>query len=69
MNFQGIASQAKYVVPVFFIFMGGLFASIGWGEPSRLGGTFTAMGLAFIVFGLVLLITNRRAYGKRRPKD
>jgi hypothetical protein len=54
---------------VFFIFMGGLFASIGWGEPSRLGGTFTAMGLAFIVFGLVLLITNRRAYGKRRPKD
>ena len=57
------AGGAKYLAPVFLMFMGAVFSA--YGAFFARGGTFTTvLGIGFLVYGAYALVVNRRAYGK-----
>jgi hypothetical protein len=61
---QKAAKRSVYIAPVFFAFMGIVFLVTGFQESSRNSSLPTFMGLGFLVFAAVVLVINRRAYGK-----
>src|SRR5262245_9911639 len=63
---QRTAGGAKYVAPLFLLFMGAVFTGYG----ILYAGTWdfiVILGIGFVVYGAYCLVVNRRAYGKTDP--
>jgi hypothetical protein len=60
--------RAKYVAPAFTAFMGVMFVGYGYLKEG-LTGFLLPLGAGFLVYSLVIFITNRRAYGRRGPSE
>jgi hypothetical protein len=65
---QATTIRAKYVTPVFTAFMGVMFLGYGYLKQA-LAIFLLPLGLGFLVYSLVIFITNRRAYGRRGRND
>ena len=61
---QGAVGKSKYVAPAFNIFMGLVFAGYGMTTPAGITNMLTILGLGFLVFGVLIFVTNRKAYAK-----
>jgi D-arabinose 1-dehydrogenase-like Zn-dependent alcohol dehydrogenase len=60
---QDSAAWAKYAGPAFFGFCGLVMTYYGF-TISEIGGFLSLLGFAFLGFGVLLLVVNRKAYRK-----
>ena len=63
---QDTARGAKYVTPVFLLFMGAVFTIYGW-LYAKTGKFVVILGMGFLVYGAYVLVVNRRAFGRADP--
>ena len=61
---QATTSKARYVAPAFTAFMGIMFLGYGYLKEG-LAVFLLPLGVGFLVYSLVIFVTNRRAYGRR----
>jgi len=64
LSVQKVTKRSIYIGPMFFGFMGIVFLVTGLQDSSGNSLLPTSMGLGFLVFAIVVLVFNRRAYGK-----
>jgi hypothetical protein len=65
-SIQRAASRAKFAAPVFYLFMGLIFAGYGL-LSSRDMRFILLLGVGFLAFGVYVLIANLRAFGNGAP--
>jgi len=65
---QATTVKAKYVAPAFTAFMGIIFVGYGYLKEG-LTGFLLPLGAGFLIYSLVIFVTNRRAYGRRSRND
>lgn len=58
------ASKNIYIVPVFYLFMGLVFAGYSLFEGNGFTDFSFVLGLGFILFGVILFIRNRKIFSK-----
>ena len=63
---QRVAGRAKYAAPAFYLFMGAIFTGYGL-LSSREMKFILLLGAGFLVFGVYILVANRRAFANATP--
>jgi hypothetical protein len=63
---QRVAGRAKYAAPAFYLFMGAVFTGYGL-LSSREMKFILLLGVGFLVFGVYILVANRRAFANAAP--
>ena len=65
-NIKILASAPKntMLAPVFYLFMGFVFAGFGYFSKGGITDLPFVLGVGFIVFGLVVFVKNRALFGK-----
>jgi hypothetical protein len=58
------APKNALIAPIFYIFMGIVFAGFGFFSKGGVTDLPFVLGLGFIVFGVVFFIRNRKVFGK-----
>jgi uncharacterized membrane protein YkvI len=63
---QQMTPKTQYVAPMFAMVMGVLFSAFGFLGMTRPIWFLVALGAAFVVYGLVILLINRNAFREQR---
>ncbi len=63
---QSTTRRAKYVAPAFTGVLGVIFAAYGYWREGEAGFLFL-LGVAFIIYSVVVFLANRRAWGSAPP--
>ena len=58
------ASQNTLIAPIFYLFMGLVFAGFGYFSRGGVTGLPFVLGIGFIVFGVVIFIKNKQIFSK-----
>jgi hypothetical protein len=59
------ASQNTIIAPMFYLFMGLLFAGFGYTSKGGVTDLPFMLGIGFIIFGIVNFVRNRAIFGKK----
>lgn len=60
------ASKNNLIAPIFYIFMGLVFAGFGYFSRGGVTDLPFILGVGFIVFGIVIFIRNRALFDKKK---
>ncbi len=58
------APRNTMLAPIFYIFMGLVFAGFGYSSKGGVTDLPFVLGIGFLVFGVVVLVKNRALFGK-----
>jgi hypothetical protein len=61
---QGVTAKAKFIAPMFYAFLGLVFAGFGYFREGGASSFAFIMGCGFVVYAAIIFMANRRAFAR-----